>query len=101
MQSEHLRDIAAMGVQINDVLKSGTAPPELLHLMTVIATVLRPSRVEQIRGPADIAGLLMVEMAPLDQEELRTALLDSKNHLQAIITVYRGSLNASLVRIGE
>src|SRR5207247_2718380 len=32
---------------------------------------------------------------------LRTVLLDTKNRVQAISTVYIGSLNASMVRVGE
>jgi len=40
-------------------------------------------------------------MGHLDQEEMRTVLLDSKNRVQDIVTVYRGSLNASLIRVGE
>ena len=43
----------------------------------------------------------MIEMGHLDQEELRTVLLDSKNRVQDIVTVYRGSLNASMIRVGE
>ena len=43
----------------------------------------------------------MLEMSHLDQEQLRTVLLDTKNRVQAISTVYIGSLNASLIRVGE
>lgn len=55
----------------------------------------------QIRSPADVAGLMQIEMAHLDQEHLRTVCLDTKNRVQKIHTVYVGSLNSSLVRIGE
>ena len=55
----------------------------------------------QIKRPADIANLLMLEMGHLDQEHLRTVLLDTKNRLQGISTVYVGSLNAALIRVGE
>src|SRR5215208_5096720 len=55
----------------------------------------------QIKSPADIADLLLLEMSHLDQEQLRTVLLDTKNRIQAINTVYIGSLNASMVRVGE
>jgi DNA repair protein RadC len=43
----------------------------------------------------------MADMGHLDQEELRTVLLDTKNRIQDIVTVYQGSLNASMVRVGE
>lgn len=55
----------------------------------------------QIKSPTDVARLLMLEMSHLDQEHLRTVLLDTKNHVQAIPTVYVGSLNSSLIRVGE
>src|SRR5215213_11899686 len=55
----------------------------------------------QIKSPSDAAGLLMLEMSHLDQEHLRTVLLDTKNRVQVISTVYIGSLNASMVRVGE
>jgi DNA repair protein RadC len=55
----------------------------------------------QIKSPTDAARLLMLEMSHLDQEHLRTVLLDTKNRVQSISTVYIGSLNASLIRVGE
>ncbi len=55
----------------------------------------------QIKSPSDVAQLLMLEMSHLDQEQLRTVLLDTKNRVQAIPTVYVGSLNSSLIRVGE
>ena len=55
----------------------------------------------QVKSPHDVAQLLMVEMSHLDQEHLRTVLLDTKNRVQTISTVYIGSLNTSLVRVGE
>lgn len=55
----------------------------------------------QIRSPADAATLLMVEMGYLDQEHLRTVLLDTKNKVQQITTVYIGSVNSASIRIGE
>lgn len=55
----------------------------------------------QIRSPADAAQLLMLEMGHLDHEQLRVLLLDTKNRIQKLHTVYVGSLNTSMVRIGE
>lgn len=51
--------------------------------------------------PSDVAGVLMVEMGRLDHKELRIVLLDTRNHLQGIVTIYRGSLNTSLIRVGK
>ncbi len=55
----------------------------------------------QIRSPSDAANLLMLEMSHLDQEHLRTVLLDTKNRVQSITTVYIGSVNSALIRVGE
>lgn len=55
----------------------------------------------QVRSPADLAPLLMLEMASLDQETLRVVLLNTKNQVVKFSDVYRGSLNSSLVRICE
>jgi DNA repair protein RadC len=40
-------------------------------------------------------------MSALEQEELRVLLLDTRNRLQKVVAVYRGSLNMSWIRVGE
>ena len=40
-------------------------------------------------------------MSALEQEELRVILLDTRNTIMDIVTVYKGSLNSSQVRVGE
>ena len=55
----------------------------------------------QIKSPADVANLLLLEMGHLDQEHLRTVLLDTKNRVQEIATIYIGSVNSAQVRVGE
>ena len=63
--------------------------------------VTSPAQHPQVRSPADAAQLLMAEMSLLEQEHLRLVLLDTKNYVLAIPTVYVGSLNTNLIRIGE
>lgn len=63
--------------------------------------VAAPQERLQVRSPGDVANLLMAEMGLLEQEHLRTVLLDTKNHVQRVSTVYVGSLNAAVVRVGE
>jgi DNA repair protein RadC len=70
---------------------------ELGRRLLVAAPQDRP----QVRSPADVANLLMLEMGLLEQEHLRTVLLDTKNYVQRVATVYTGSLNAAVVRVGE
>jgi DNA repair protein RadC len=60
-----------------------------------------PDARPQVRSPTDAAQLLMAEMSLLEQEHLRLILLDTKNHVLSIPTVYVGSLNTSIIRTGE
>lgn len=54
-----------------------------------------------VSSPADAANLLMSEMMFLEQEHLRLILLDTRNRVLQTPTIYVGSLNTSVVRIGE
>jgi len=54
-----------------------------------------------INSPADAANMLMLDMGHLDQEHLRVMLLDTRNRVLKIVEVYKGSLDTSLVRVGE
>lgn len=60
-----------------------------------------PEMKPQVRSPADAANLVMSEMCWLEQEQLRTLLLDTKNRIVGSPVVYKGSLNTSLIRVGE
>jgi DNA repair protein RadC len=61
----------------------------------------QPEERALVRSPEDIANLLQAEMAFLEQEELRLVLLNTKNQVLAILQLYKGSINTSLVRVGE
>ncbi len=63
--------------------------------------VAEPATNPKVTSPADAANLLMYEMMNLEQEHLRLILLDTRNQVLATPTVYIGSLNTSVVRIGE
>jgi len=54
-----------------------------------------------IRGPSDVADRLILQMGGLEREELRVVILDTKNHVLRVATIYQGNVSASLVRIGE
>ena len=54
-----------------------------------------------IRGPHDIAERLILQMGRLEREELRVVILDTKNHVLRVQTVYQGNVSSSLVRVGE
>lgn len=55
----------------------------------------------RVRTPADLAERLLPEMSHLEQEELRVVLLNTKNVVTAMATVYAGNLAGSSVRVGE
>jgi len=63
--------------------------------------VASPEERPQVKSPADAAHLLMAEMSMLEQEHLRVILLDTKNHVQGMPTIYQGNVNTSLVRVAE
>ncbi len=54
-----------------------------------------------ISGPADIAAMLMPEMATLDREHLKVILLNTKNQVQSVHQLYVGSVNTAMVRPAE
>jgi DNA repair protein RadC len=64
----------------------------------VLAT---PEDRPQVRTPADVAQMLMADMAYLEQEHFCELLLDTRNRLIANLTLYIGSLNASHIRVAE
>jgi DNA repair protein RadC len=55
----------------------------------------------QVTSPAVCANLLLPRLSHLDQEEIHVILLDTRNRLLSIEAVYRGSLNTSMIRMGE
>jgi DNA repair protein RadC len=54
-----------------------------------------------IRSPGDVADRLILQMGRLEREELRIVLLNTKNVVLRVATVYQGNVSSSLVRVGE
>ena len=54
-----------------------------------------------IRSPADVADRLVLQMGRLEREELRVVVLNTKNVVLRVATVYQGNVSTSLVRIAE
>lgn len=54
-----------------------------------------------IQSPEDVAELLRYDIGGREQEHLVVVLLDTRNRVLRTVEVYVGSLNSSLVRIGE
>lgn len=40
-------------------------------------------------------------MQTLEQEQLRVICLNTRNHVQAIITIYQGNVNSTVIRVAE
>jgi DNA repair protein RadC len=55
----------------------------------------------QIKTPADAAQLFIALLSLLDQEEVHTMQLDTRNRVISITLLYRGSLNAASMRVAE
>jgi DNA repair protein RadC len=62
---------------------------------------LSPDQRPQVGSPEDVANLLHIEMAALEQEQLRVVLLDTKHRILGTRTVYQGSVNQAQVRVAE
>lgn len=56
---------------------------------------------EKVSSPEDLVRLVRAEMSVLEQEQLRVFLLDTKNRVLAIRTLYTGTLNQQTVRVAE
>ena len=75
----------------------------LVAMLELSRRLQAPPAGERLRvtSPADGARVVMGRMAHLQQEELWVILLDTRNHVLDIRAIYKGSLNTSVVRIGE
>ena len=88
------------------ISERGLGPAKVAQLKAALELGRRmlvesPEERPQIRAPADAANLFMTEMGVLEQEQLRVILLDTKNRVLSTPTIYVGSLNTSMIRVGE
>ena len=60
-----------------------------------------PEQRPRISGPEDVYNLVGAEMVFLDHEELRVLVLDTRQHVAHIESLYRGTVNSSQVRTAE
>jgi DNA repair protein RadC len=54
-----------------------------------------------IHTPSDVGERLVPQMGYLEREELRVVLLNTRNVVLRLVTVYQGNVSSSLVRIAE
>ena len=99
---DELRRLATSGENLLAALKRiEEIPEEVQALVSVLQVLLAPRKDERITQAADLAALLMLGMGGLDHEEFWVACLDTKNHVQRLHCLYKGSLNSSVVRVCE
>jgi DNA repair protein RadC len=96
----------AKATELELVTVSGVGPAKAAQLVAAFELGRRlladwPAARWTIRGPTDVAERLILQMGRLEREELRVVLLDTKNHVLRVSTIYQGNVSASLVRIGE
>jgi DNA repair protein RadC len=60
-----------------------------------------PEERPAVNSPADAAALVQYEMSALEQEHLRVILLDTRNRVLGIDSVYHGSVNTAQIKVGE
>ncbi|RME57237.1 MAG: DNA repair protein RadC [Caldilineae bacterium] len=84
----------------------GIGPARAARLQAALVLGLRllaeehPDR-PQVATPAEAAALLLPDMGRLPREELRTLLLDTRNRVRKVVTVYVGSVHTVTVRTCE
>ncbi len=84
----------------------GIGPAKAAQLLAAIELGKRIALADKdiqrtIHGPQDVYDELVFDMLALDQEELRVLIMDTRNHILEIETIYKGSVNSSQVRIAE
>src|SRR4051794_39757708 len=67
-----LRRCVAESRDVYEALRCDKPPKELRILMDTLVTILTPVAREQIRSPADVAGMMMLKLGALDHEEFWT-----------------------------
>jgi DNA repair protein RadC len=85
--------------------KTGLGPAKAAQLKAALELGHRLSVIDQeplhVSGADDVAGVLMLHMSELEQEQLRLVLLNTKHDVIGWPVVYTGGLRTAIVRPGE
>lgn len=95
---------AANDIELKETHGIGVARAAALKAAIEIGRRLNqpPSSLRSIQSPDEAASILLPRMQHLEREEFVVLLLNTRNHvIGEPVVVYRGSLNSSLIRIGE
>jgi len=105
--AQHGGLVGLLKMSYNDLQEvKGIGPAKAAQLKAAVELGRRiaaasPGEKPTINSPADAANVVMYEMRALDQEVVKVLLLDTRNRLLNVADVYRGSLNTSMIRVGE
>ena len=97
LQRASVEEVQAQHVIAEAKAAALVAAIELGRRLSLQAPEERPT----ISSPADAAALVQYEMSALELEHLRAILVNTRNQVLDIVELYRGSLNASPVRVAE
>ena len=104
---EHEGFAGLMTLDVADLARvHGLGPAKASKLKAVMeiarrVIALNPNERPRIATPEDVFNLVGLEMSILEQEQLRVVLLNTKNEVISIRTLYQGSVNQAQVRMGE
>ena len=93
--------------QIEEIASvEGVTRPTALRIKAAVSLGRRwreeiPETTATIHSPKESAEFFYPKMCFQEQEFLFVMLLDTRTHVIDVVEVYKGSLNASMVRVGE
>ena len=97
----------ASATEISKSVK-GLGPAKAAQVLAALelgkrASTLLPDERPQVKSPADVANLVMGDMAYFEQEHMRVLMLNMKNYVlnNWRQSLYKGTLNSSVLRVGE
>lgn len=98
-----LHDIAkSLGLNIPQAPSANTVLlPAIWKLALIKDNTQRAQYHGQVRSPADVANMMMHFIGGQPQEHLVVVLLDTKNNVIGMNTVYIGSVNTAVIRVAE
>jgi len=105
--AQHGGLVGLLKMSYQDLCKvKGIGPAKAAQLKAAVElgrriAVASPQERPVINSPADAANLIMYEMRALHQEEVWVLFLDVRNRFMGKHEVYKGSLNTSMIRLGD
>src|SRR5215216_6645353 len=90
-----LRRLIAERGDIQEALRTGDIPEEVRQFLRLLETMIAPINRDQVKSPADVAGYLQLKYGHEPRECFCIICLNTKNRVQAVETLYRGTPNSA------